>query len=74
MTVRKPSRHLIHEVDQTRRQHRIVIMQGSVPLRGDWADLHQLAHFKGLTAAAGEFSGLPLGIFRAQQQPHEVLS
>lgn len=74
MTARKTTRHLIHEVDQTRRQHRIVIMQGGVPIRGDWADLHQLAHLKGLTAAASEFSGLPAGIFRAQQQPCEVLS
>jgi len=72
---RKPpaAKALIHEIDSVRRQHRIVMVIGGVPQRGEWADLNQLATFKTLTAAAHEFTGLPKGIFQAVSRPHEVL-
>ena len=68
-----PAKALIHEVDPVRRQHRIVMVISGVPQRGEWAELTQLATFKGLTAAAQDFTGMPKGIFQAVSRPHEVL-
>lgn len=69
-----PAKALIHEIDSVRRQHRIIMVVGGMPQHGDWVDLSQLATFKGLSAAAQEFSGVPKGIFQAVSRPHEVLA
>ena len=74
MTRKLPvAKALIHEIDPVGRRHRIVLIVGGVPQHGDWYELSELALFKGLLAAAREFSGLPRGIFQAVSRPHEVL-
>ena len=65
---------ILHQLDDTRRQHRIVLMRDGRPDEGQWFELHQLAVYKSLFASVIEKDGLPEGIFTVTRKAYEVLS
>jgi hypothetical protein len=72
ITPTKPG--FIHQIDSTRRQHRIIIIHSGRPDNGPWFDLPHTAFYKGLLASTVETGGLPEGIFTVSRKAYEVLS
>ena len=64
---------LIHETNVLE-QHRIVaIASDGTNSFGDWAEKHKLATHLDTLANSDPDNGLPLGIFKTRDVPHQVL-
>jgi hypothetical protein len=68
---KSPARQIIHETNP-RRQHRLVILKGGIPVSSPWYESHEGGMFQGLHFYLGEACGLP-SVFRAVAIDHEVL-
>lgn len=64
---------LIHEHNAG--QHRIVAMASDgTNSASEWQELRNLCHHLDVVANADPDNGLPIGIFRVREVPHQVLA
>ena len=65
---------LIHEHNSAG-QHRVVaVASDSTNSTGDWVDERNLAKHLDVYANADANNGLPMGIFKVREVPHQVLA
>ena len=71
---KQPSKQLVHEINHTLRQHRLVITGGGRPDSSEWFDSTKLGTYRGYFFQCEEKAGLPSGVFTISRRPFEVLA
>jgi len=68
-----PQKKVIHEY-RGNKQHRIVIIENDRRREGPWTAFKNFAHLAGFHATTSYWEGqLPVGVFRLNPIPHEVV-